>query len=677
MRRRFFGSAMLALVSGRAPAPAADAPAPSQPSASAEARQPAALDFSIRVGGVDNHFYRRGAIAAHVLLAAERVPRFIAALPAGDTGAALWFDPLAPGTQVRLEGGLSPVERPMGMRGVTAMVRIGARSLRVRDAVLGSIRAIRVRAAGHPLPAGFGVHLVAGPPVVITRTMLDGHHVRLELAAARGSSLAVDDSGRISARAAGSEGFITLRLTALTDEAALVPIPTASLLRADAAPDPQSRDALAFLSTQEKLLAGSWTFLTYFGRDTLVSLEMLMPVLGAAPIEAGLGAVLDRVGAEGAVAHEELVGEWAVVEGRALEYSMIDEDFLLAPTLCRYLLDTPLGRTRARRFMLHRTPAGATYQEVVRRNLDHVLALAAPFAASRDPTKLVALPAGARAGTWRDSNEGLGGGRIPYDVNAALVPAALEAAVRLYASPLLGRSLEAAARARAYRDAWRSVAALFRVEIPAAVARSRASAHAAQLGLDAGPAAEAIHGPITFDALALDAAGRTVPVLHTDFAFRWMYEEPPPDEVERQARALATPFPAGLMTPLGPVVANAALSGDEALAAHLSRHAYHGTVVWSWQEALLAAGIRRQLARWDLTADARRALRDAERVLWRAIDAARALGVGTAELWSFTVREGKIEFLPFGEGGGDASESNPVQLWSTVYLAVRPSWELR
>ena len=50
---------------------------------------------------------------------------------------------------------------------------------------------------------------------------------------------------------------------------------------------------------------------------------------------------------------------------------------------------------------------------------------------------MIALKPGSDAGQWRDSNDGLGGGRFPYDVNAVFVPAALEAAGRFLDSGLL------------------------------------------------------------------------------------------------------------------------------------------------------------------------------------------------------------------------------------------------
>ena len=44
---------------------------------------------------------------------------------------------------------------------------------------------------------------------------------------------------------------------------------------------------------------------------------------------------------------------------------------------------------------------------------------------------LLALKEGVPVGQWRDSNDGLGGGRYPYDVNTALMPAALRAIAEL------------------------------------------------------------------------------------------------------------------------------------------------------------------------------------------------------------------------------------------------------
>jgi hypothetical protein len=129
------------------------------------------------------------------------------------------------------------------------------------------------------------------------------------------------------------------------------------------------------------------------------------------------------------------------------------------------------------------------------------------------------------------------------------------------------------------------------------------------------------------------------------------------------------PFPAGLMTDVGMVVANAALA-DEALKADFTPAKYHGAVVWSWQQALFAAGLERQLKRADLPAPTRAMLEQAQADLWRVIKAARE--VQSSELWSWAHEGGRYKVVPFGAGQQDVDESNAAQLWSTVYLAVRP-----
>lgn len=60
--------------------------------------------------------------------------------------------------------------------------------------------------------------------------------------------------------------------------------------------------------------------------------------------------------------------------------------------------------------------------------------MAKPFAeagGNTDYRNLIALEDGCPVGQWRDSDDGLGGGRYPYDVNTALMPAALRAIAEL------------------------------------------------------------------------------------------------------------------------------------------------------------------------------------------------------------------------------------------------------
>jgi glycogen debranching enzyme len=308
------------------------------------------------------------------------------------------------------------------------------------------------------------------------------------------------------------------------------------------------------------------------------------------------------------------------------------------------------------------------------RQLRRVIELAQPFADAPQPSRLVALHPGVPVGNWRDSEHGLGDGRIPYDVNAVLVPAALDALARLQASGLLDgfASRDEAARfgqARAMADTWRRAApGLFAVTVPRARAIEAVRQYARALGVpDA--AARATIGPagVTFHALALDGDGRPVPVMNSDEGFALLFGRPDAGTLDAAADLLLRPFPAGLLTPAGMLVANAAFA-PTSLQPQFGRTAYHGAVVWSWQQALFAAGLERQRRRRDLPAETRARLAAAERALWTAIDATARLR--NSELWSWTCDDGTYRPAAFGAAAGDADESNAAQLWSTVYLGV-------
>jgi hypothetical protein len=105
-----------------------------------------------------------------------------------------------------------------------------------------------------------------------------------------------------------------------------------------------------------------------------------------------------------------------------------------------------------------------------------------------------------------------------------------------------------------------------------------------------------------------------------------------------------------------------------AIQAELTNNAYHGTVIWSWQQAVMAAGLQRQLRRPELSPIVKEELRAAQRQLWSAIRASRTLQ--NSELWSWSFAQGHFRIAPFGANAADADESNAAQLWSTVYLAI-------
>ncbi|MBJ6120751.1 hypothetical protein [Sphingomonas mollis] len=641
------------------------------------------LAYQLTEGQNLNAFVRDGSVAAHLLLRNGTDPRILVAFPAGNSGVGLWFDRIGRAATWRLETPPRPLDRG-ALHGVVAVATIDAKRLVPKQAVLSNVRFLRDYQAIGRFPTEVAtMPVTAGNTMTWRRQRLDG---------GAGYELAIRViEGRIAQRAilAGISGRIRIEITALTGDQPLTPIPVAQLLNRNAAADPAARNALAFLSYREKFLAGSWRFDTYFGRDTLMSVRLLMPALQPVAIESGLNAVIARLSPTGEVAHEEGIGEFAVVQnrkaGRAgdaaeLDYGMIDDDYMLGPVAADYLLGS--GKARARIYLAQplasesrpgqREAVGASLV----RNLRFVLGQARPFVDMPSARTLIALKPGRMTGEWRDSEEGLGRGVYAYDVNAALVPAAIEAADRLLKAGLLDAYLSAEdrttfGRAGAMAQVWRDRAGpLFRVEIPAAEAGEQVRRYAATVGVPADRAIAALgREPLAFHALSLGADGRPVPIVNSDEGFDLLFGRPSPTDLDLYFTSIMRPFPAGLMTDIGLLVANPAFA-DRTTQGRFTPAAYHGAVVWSWQQAMMAAGLERQLTRTDLPTATRRRLVAAQSALWRAIAASRA--VQSSELWSWAFRDGRYQVVAFGAGKADVDESNAAQLWSTVYLAVRP-----
>jgi hypothetical protein len=96
--------------------------------------------------------------------------------------------------------------------------------------------------------------------------------------------------------------------------------------------------------------------------------------------------------------------------------------------------------------------------------------------------------------------------------------------------------------------------------------------------------------------------GNAVPVMNTDDRFRHFFLETTNQTqlsafLSQSACNILSPFPIGLSTSIGLIVANPAFSGDMSFANSFSRTEYHGTVVWSWQLAMMGAGLAKQLKR--------------------------------------------------------------------------------
>lgn len=651
------------------------------------ATQPAdtAFRFEVQEGLNQNYLIRDGDTAAHLLLRSGRNPRILAAFPAGNSGTGVWFGPLANPADwqldVRPKAKAIRDSRDRALSGIEFEASITTPSLAPKQAVLSNVRVLRDYDQYAMVPAELVVApTTSGSTVSWARDRLDG---------APGYQLRIDVlDGAVTPAAtitAGADGRIKLRVTAATGDTPLTPLSRTELLNGRERNLEGAKNTLTFLSYREKFLAGSWRFNTYFGRDTLISMMLLKPVLAPEAIEAGIGSVLARLGPQGQVAHEESLSEYAILthqrkngtlsDAPIFDYSMVDENYLLAPVVAAHLLDDPAGAERAAAYLLAPLNNSSNGQALVR-NLRLVASSTAAFAHDPRYGNLIALQNGHDAGEWRDSGSGLGGGRYPYDVNAILAPAALEATARLLDSGALDPFLSTDDRvqlsgAAAAAKTWRAEAPrLFTVTRDAEQARAAIDSYAAKIGVPARDALAALgQGPVTFPAVALDANGTPIPILHSDDTFDLLFGTPPPEVLDKQVSTLLRPFPLGLLTGAGLVVADPVFA-DPGLQARFTNHDYHGTVVWSWVQAALASGLGRQLGRSDLPQPVRDHLLAAQRSLWQVIDADESMA--NSELWSWRFEDGRYRVAPFGATEADVTEANAAQLWSSVYLAITP-----
>ena len=746
---------------------ACDDSAESDPTDPAEFTSPSGevLAFGVKEGNIRNYFHRQGPTAVHMLARSGPEPRLIAAFPANNQGIGLWFTSAGDGTQLwagasadaelLAGGGVTSVvrkDKDRDMNGVRATVHSDATTLTAYLPLLANVRTLRDFGYGlclenlNQFPELRNESIDFFPEanaVRIRREQIGGAGYAMELLikGGEGTTLSVKRK-EVPARPkcmelagtspekviefSGSAG-VTFDVIALSNDEPLTPIEKPDLLTQQP-PDSFEFNALAFLSYKEKLQAGSWRFLTYFGRDTLLSVRMLMPGLKRDVVEAALTAVMDRINLKpgvpdpyfdytievGDVSHEEELGDYAAWKNSQLQtarptdvrqtrydYKMIDDDFLLAPVVNEYIkkvtaeagsvdaasviIDAFLARTR---------PDGTSFKEALQANLALLLDRARPFA--DDPAlpaakkaKLISLKNTVPVGQWRDSDLGIAFGRYPFDVNAGLAPGALEAAVALYT-----RFADTAKTAEAQRllTAWQGIEELFRVEDATATIQSYVASYATAVKVTNTaaqiPSTEAGNRYSTYG-ISLDGTGLAMPVMHTDHGFVMEFAKPSDAYLARVAKTIALDFPAGLMSPVGVMVANPAIAPADFTVTDpknlkdpaddvpnvkirdiFTNSHYHGAVVWSWQQALLASGMRRQLERTDLSAQTRTALQGAECKLWSTIDAAQKVRAG--ELWSWAANaSGQLEYRSFGYNLADVDESNAAQLWSTVYLVVK------
>lgn len=443
--------------------------------------------------------------------------------------------------------------------------------------------------------------------------------------------------------------------------------------------------------------------------------------------------------------HEETIGDYAtylhlqenVTSTAAIfTYPMIDTDFYLPIIMSSYFSKNP-DRVDA----LLSIEAGSidtanenlTYADLALANAQKIVNITAPFVGNQTVANLLHLKEGEIVGEWRDSTYGLGNGRIPFDVNCALVPAALRAIAQLAnlggvypnttsrTSVLTNYSEWSSLALRAAQVWEENTLPFFELNLTEADAASRLNQFVETSTFYDGPThnsslsiySNAPNSTTTFYAIALngsesedrdsEAYAQPIPILHTDTGYHLFflnltntssesYSQVYTRFLNSTANSILRSFPAGLLTPSGMVVANPALSDSEVLIANFTNSAYHGTVIWSWQLALMAEGLHRQLVLCNASESfvpayckdetVYNATRNAYNALWDNIEQNEAQL--QSEVWSWTYdsnagsngtsRDGyttvPLGALPPPPGVSGGTESNVRQLWSLTFLAV-------
>lgn len=310
---------------------------PPTPSASASSSAPAAsctagaTTLQLSSPPYQNYFYSDCHAASQVVVTSPQPdsnltvigPRLIVAWPAGNSGIATWFAPtngINGSLSIQLVN--SSIGDPLGpiynsstgnaTVGISAQLEFNS-SATLSLAILGSIRTIRDFTEGPSL-------LQPEIQDAIKYSDIEGG---IEL-----SRLWLDNITATTLSFSSSNQTIEVNNKTLIFESGVYTInasfdyPQLTQLSANEVLNQQSVDlisqsptqttSLSFLSYTTKLTAGAWRFLTYFGRDSMISALLLQPVLSegeGGAIEAVIAAVLERLNmTDGSVCHEETIG---------------------------------------------------------------------------------------------------------------------------------------------------------------------------------------------------------------------------------------------------------------------------------------------------------------------------------------------------------------------------------
>ena len=566
------------------------------------------------------------------------------------------------------------------------------------------------------------------------------HHLhRMIIEAGPGTTLSVNANNHVTATAAGKP---RIDVSYVTDVPPLTPYAPLDLLNGPArqalktdlerakagllTPEETANltaavralEDLSSLVFKEKALAGGWRFLTYFGRDTLQTVQMLRPLLDPKVVEGILQAALERLGPDGKVTHEESLLDQAVherlehiekhggtldpttCEERICDRKMVDDDFMLVSVLSEHLLDPKLDPAAREAFVDRNRSsitdlvqgaerrAVASNADDIKKSLGFITRQAKGFAEDPDdPTKMVRFMLGLPVGSWRDSEVGEAGGVFSSSIDLELVPSALEKGAAL--AKLMGLP---SANLERYATVWRAHARdIFTVKMTQDEMRKALRFFMKELATDeeraffgsrtiepfvhiddfinGSPLTGRFKDGLTFPAVSLDAKGNRIPVMSSDGLFGLLGSQARPEAVRAICDLITLPYPLGLATEAGILITNAALAGDARLYDMMGPGRYHGTLVWTWLEALGVAALTHQAKMLERAGKPEEAAiaRDTVRIIKKL--AATAGPLQTSELYGYGFDNGRL--VAKGLVGKpnepyDSWPGNATQLWATA-----------
>ncbi|KAI1332875.1 hypothetical protein F5Y16DRAFT_356850 [Xylariaceae sp. FL0255] len=652
--------------------------------------------------------------------------RIVVAWPAGNSGAVAYFGGATANETVGVDIVNSTVGSPLGpiyhpatpgknaLFGISTQVSFNV-SANLTLATLGSIRTIRDGPGTvHPTLQTMDYITGSDGSITISRLWLDNvTHTNLSFTPV--SSCSINIANDTNVTLTFDAGTYMLNATFDYPQLAQMSAPEVfaeGLYANISAEEPQEVNGIQFLSYTTKLLAGGWHYLIYFGRDSMISALLLQPALSQgkdSAMEAVLGAAIERLNyTSGQVCHEETIGDYAtwtnLQEGitstaPGCTYIMIDTDCYLSILMAEYFVGSATGAGRATEFLsthptFYPTEVNLTYSEKAMINAERVMSLAAPFTAPKGQIikNLVHLLSDQLVGQWRDSTLGIGGARIPFDVNTALMPAALRAIGKLARAGIYSNSTWGTL-ADEYASVWEnSTLQFFDISIPEKEAKQRVQEFVNSTSFPGPSQVNSIDGDVGFYALALNDSSEDtdhrpfqVETMHSDTSFRLLLVNDTNDAqlsrfLNNTAKSVMRTFPAGLLTDVGMFVANPAY-GSGNLSYYYDTWtyaAYHGTVVWSFQLAMMARGFELQLSRCNDTTSATQPafcqdgavysnVKTAYNKLWDAIEMNTPHLM--SEIWSWTYSNNTFQFLDYSQTG-PVNEGDGDQLWNLTFLAV-------